>query len=525
MKKLGFNGVAEVALGADMVADRESEELVEKGMLCSSCCPGFVGYIKKKHPEMENLISRTPSPMVMIGLHIKEKDPDAKVIFIGPCVAKKKEFQLGRTMNAIDCALTYEELFAMFESRGIDLESLEEAPLDEASPFGRNFARSGGVAQAVAEALKEKGLDKEFQLKAVPCSGIEACEVALLKAKRGVLDGNFIEGMACDGGCVQGAGCLVRSPRNRMDVEGHAKQASGRSITDAVAGRELVPRTAWGEGRPCAQASAKGGGGGQNRGHGPEGLSLRQKAGRRTWIQVRRPALVSGRREGRSRHRNAARPFGRAAFWLRPGSQPLGIHQDVVSAMLLELGDVGVDPAGELGKVALVDGDIIHVPTGQILGQNIEEYVVLILHDGLVDAALCKGAGGDDLPLIHLGQGGHTADQGLAEDKAFYLVVIREALVSPCGVEDPVADIDQVQQAPKLLVGKFQSHPQDLLLLEARAGRSPSLYYSICAIFVNRRGSFPTVRREGELWKDTTHRPDWERKLLRRQARIGRAAA
>lgn len=357
LKKLGFNGVAEVALGADMVADRESEELVEKGMLCSSCCPGFVGYIKKKHPEMENLISRTPSPMVMIGLHIKEKDPDAKVIFIGPCVAKKKEFQLGRTMNAIDCALTYEELFAMFESRGIDLESLEEAPLDEASPFGRNFARSGGVAQAVAEALKEKGLDKEFQLKAVPCSGIEACEVALLKAKRGVLDGNFIEGMACDGGCVQGAGCLVRSPRNRMDVEGHAKQASGRQH-HRRGGRPGAgpPGQPGGEGRPCAQASAKGGGGGQNRGHGPEGLSLRQKAGRRTWIQVRRPALVSGRREGRSRHRNAARPFGRAAFWLRPGSQPLGIHQDVVSAMLLELGDVGVDPAGELGKVALVDG-------------------------------------------------------------------------------------------------------------------------------------------------------------------------
>ena len=147
---------------------------------------------------------------------------------------------------------------------GISLESLEEAPLDEASPFGRNFARSGGVAQAVAEALKEKGLDKEFQLKAVPCSGIEACEVALLKAKRGVLDGNFIEGMACDGGCVQGAGCLVRSPRNRMDVEGHAKQASGRSITDAVAGRELVPQDSLGEkvvpvpkSQPKAEAAAK----------------------------------------------------------------------------------------------------------------------------------------------------------------------------------------------------------------------------------------------------------------------------
>ena len=246
LKKLGFNGVAEVALGADMVADRESEELVEKGMLCSSCCPGFVGYIKKKHPEMENLISRTPSPMVMIGLHIKEKDPDAKVIFIGPCVAKKKEFQLGRTMNAIDCALTYEELFAMFESRGIDLESLEEAPLDEASPFGRNFARSGGVAQAVAEALKEKGLDKEFQLKAVPCSGIEACEVALLKAKRGVLDGNFIEGMACDGGCVQGPAVWCVAPATGwMWRATLSRPAAAASPTRWPAG-SWSPRTAWG---------------------------------------------------------------------------------------------------------------------------------------------------------------------------------------------------------------------------------------------------------------------------------------
>ena len=121
-----------------------------------------------------------------------------------------------------------------------------------------------GAERALEEALKEKGLDKEFQLKAVPCSGIEACEVALLKAKRGVLDGNFIEGMACDGGCVQGAGCLVRSPRNRMDVEGHAKQASGRSITDAVAGRELVPQDSLGEKvvpvpkpQPKAEAAAK----------------------------------------------------------------------------------------------------------------------------------------------------------------------------------------------------------------------------------------------------------------------------
>ena len=234
LKRLGFHGVAEVALGADMVADRESEELVEKGVLTSSCCPGFVGFVKKKHPEMAQYVSHTPSPMVMIGLHLKEKEPDAKVIFIGPCVAKKKEFQLGRTMNAIDCALTYEELLALFDSRDIDPTLLPEEELDEASPFGRNFARSGGVSQAVAAAVKEHGLDKDFELKALPCSGIAECEAALLKLKAGRLEANFIEGMACEGGCVQGAGCLVRSPRNRMDVEKHAKQAEGRGVLDAV---------------------------------------------------------------------------------------------------------------------------------------------------------------------------------------------------------------------------------------------------------------------------------------------------
>ena len=180
--------------------------------------------------------------MVMIGLYLKEKEPDAKVVFIGPCIAKKKEFQLGRPMNSIDCALTYEELLALFDSKDIDLTKLEEEPLDEASPYGRNFARSGGVAQAVAETMKERG--SEFPLKAVPCSGIAACEVALLKLKAGRLDGNFIEGMACEGGCVQGAGCLVRSPRNKMDVEKHAKEAEGRSVLDAVKAAEEAKASA-----------------------------------------------------------------------------------------------------------------------------------------------------------------------------------------------------------------------------------------------------------------------------------------
>lgn len=235
LKMLGFDGVTEVALGADMVAEQEGAELLEKGTLSTSCCPGYVGFIKKKHPELEHLVSHTPSPMVVTGLWIKEKEPDAKVVFIGPCIAKKKEFQLGRTRNAVDSVLTYEELCALFDSRDIDLTQLAEETLDEASSHGRKFARSGGVTAAVEQLLQEKGIGPDqFQLKPVVCNGISECNMALLKAKKGVLDGNFIEGMACEGGCVQGAGCLIRSPKNRLEVENHAKQAGERTIGQAV---------------------------------------------------------------------------------------------------------------------------------------------------------------------------------------------------------------------------------------------------------------------------------------------------
>lgn len=232
IKALGFTHVAEVALGADMVAKHESGELEEKGMLTSSCCPAFVDYVEKNYPQLRELVSSTPSPMVMMGRHIKEKEPEAKVVFIGPCVAKKQEARLPKAGGAVDCVLTFEELHALLESRDIELTALEEEPLDEASGFGRSFAASGGVSAAVAQAMKEAGSD--FALKAVPCSGIEACKIALLKASKGLLDGNFIEGMACDGGCVQGPVCLTRAPKNKAEVAAYAKQAGERTIAAAL---------------------------------------------------------------------------------------------------------------------------------------------------------------------------------------------------------------------------------------------------------------------------------------------------
>ena len=234
LKKMGFYDVAEVALGADLTAQAEAAEFDERGgePMTSSCCPAFVAFVEKHMPDQAHLVSHTPSPMVMLGRHIKDKDPLAKVVFIGPCVAKKREFQLGRTRAAIDLTITFEELYAMLTAKGIELTQMEETPLDNASGFGRAFASSGGVAAAVGQALKEQG--SSVEAKTVACSGIDECRIALLKMSKGVLPENFIEGMACQGGCLQGPASLIRSPKNKVELGKHIKEAGGRTIHDAI---------------------------------------------------------------------------------------------------------------------------------------------------------------------------------------------------------------------------------------------------------------------------------------------------
>ena len=132
----------------------------------------------------------------------------------------------------VDVVLTFEELQALFDSKEIDITTLKEDVLDNASYFGRIFARSGGLSDAVAQGLKEQGI--EFDLKAVACDGIEACKMALLKKSKNVLDANFIEGMACVGGCIGGAGCLTHGEKNKAEVDKYGREAYEKTITDAV---------------------------------------------------------------------------------------------------------------------------------------------------------------------------------------------------------------------------------------------------------------------------------------------------
>ena len=232
LKELGFYTVIEVALGADMVAQAESKELAEKGFLTSSCCPAFVAYIKSAFPNLLQHVSHNLSPMATLAKYIKTTDENAKVVFIGPCTAKKAEAQLEEVKPFVDVVLTFEELQALFDSRDIDITALEEGVLDNASYFGRIFARSGGLSDAVAQGLKEQNID--FELKAVPCDGIEECKKALLLKSKNVLDGNFIEGMACVGGCIGGAGCLTHGPKDKAEVDKYGREAFEKTIGDAV---------------------------------------------------------------------------------------------------------------------------------------------------------------------------------------------------------------------------------------------------------------------------------------------------
>ena len=234
MKKLGFHTVIEAALGADMVAFAESKELVEKGFLTSSCCPAFVSYIEKSFPDLLPFVSHNPSPMAAIAKYIKEHEAPCKVVFVGPCTAKKAEVQKEAVRPYVDVVITFEELQALYDSKDIDITTLEEDVLDNASYYGRIFARSGGLSDAVAQGLKEHGVT-DFDLKALPCDGIEACKVALLRKRKNMLDANFVEGMACIGGCIGGAGCLTHGEKNKAEVDKYGKEAYEKTISDAIA--------------------------------------------------------------------------------------------------------------------------------------------------------------------------------------------------------------------------------------------------------------------------------------------------
>ncbi len=207
LKKAGFADMVEVGLGGDMTAASEAREWIEARkqgrIMTTSCCPAFISMMRHHFPDQykENK-SSTVSPMVAVSRYLKVLDPDCVTVFIGPCIAKKGETLNEYIKDTPDYALTYGEIVALLDSKGITIEPVEEA-YQEASVFGKCFAGSGGVASAVMEVMREMGEDTS-EIRLMTCAGGDECKKALSLLKAGKLDVDFVEGMICPGGCIGG---------------------------------------------------------------------------------------------------------------------------------------------------------------------------------------------------------------------------------------------------------------------------------------------------------------------------------
>lgn len=235
IKKLGFIDMVEAACGADAVTVHESNEFIERmeagdSYMTNSCCPGFLSYIEKMFPSEEGKISGTVSPMIAAGRYIKKNDPDAKVVFIGPCTAKKSEAVRESIKDAIDYVLTFEELLALFDAFEVEIEKCEDEVVDEASIFGRGFGAHGGLTAAIENYVRVNGLEIDF--KPVKASSGAEIKKAMTMAKIGKLGGNFIEGMMCDGGCINGAGTLVTAMKSKGQFNKINSQSTKKTVLE-----------------------------------------------------------------------------------------------------------------------------------------------------------------------------------------------------------------------------------------------------------------------------------------------------
>ena len=213
MKALGFHRIVEVAVGADMCTIEEAKDFLEKvpaeqNYMATSCCPAWHSMIEKLFPGEMGKISMTLTPMVFTARLMKKKYPGCKVVFVGPCAAKKLEAIRSDIRSDVDFVLTFEELQGMFEAKEIDFETIEPMyDLNEGTAAGRGFAVSGGVAGAVEKLIHETNPDVE--VKTARAEGLRDCRKLMLMAKAGKYNGYLLEGMACPGGCVAGAGTLL----------------------------------------------------------------------------------------------------------------------------------------------------------------------------------------------------------------------------------------------------------------------------------------------------------------------------
>ena len=244
---LGFSGMEEVALGADLCTVQEAEDFLEEvpekiPFMGTSCCPAWSVMAKKEFPEHADCISMALTPMTLTARLIRKQRPNAKIVFVGPCSAKKLEAMRRSVRSEVDFVLTFEEMMGMMKARGIEeynkLEGEGASDFEVASADGRGFAVAGGVATAVVNAIHRRYPDREVNV--VNAEGLDECRKMMKDAVKGKYPGYLIEGMACPGGCVAGAGTLQAINKTAAAVKRYAKKSPRKNATEN-AYRMLIP--------------------------------------------------------------------------------------------------------------------------------------------------------------------------------------------------------------------------------------------------------------------------------------------
>ena len=242
---LGFKDVVEVAVGADLCTIEEAKDFMEEvpekiPFMGTSCCPAWSVMAKKLFPEYAECISMALTPMVLTARLLKEKEPDCKIVFVGPCAAKKLEASRKSVRSYVDFVLTFEEVQGMFDAKNVNFKELPDGePLKQASSDGRGFAVSGGVAAAVVKAVNR--MDPTRTVKVVSAEGLANCKKMMQLAKAGKYNGYLLEGMACPGGCVAGAGTIQPIKKTVTSLELMKKQAEFEECMDTKY-EEMLPK-------------------------------------------------------------------------------------------------------------------------------------------------------------------------------------------------------------------------------------------------------------------------------------------
>ena len=245
MRQVGFHKVIEVAVGADMCTAEEAEDFLKKvpaeqPFMATSCCPSWSVMAKKLFPQFKDYISMAMTPMVLTARLYKKDHPDVRIVFIGPCTAKKLEASRRTIRSDVDFVLTFEEMQGIFDAKGIVPSEMPVDPEEEFSTgtsLGRGFAVTGGVANAVKEAIKE--IDPDREVKIEHADGLRECRKMLMMAKAGKYNGYLLEGMGCPGGCVAGAGTITPVKKSTAAVGKYVADAKVRTIQDSAAVKRL----------------------------------------------------------------------------------------------------------------------------------------------------------------------------------------------------------------------------------------------------------------------------------------------